>query len=147
MSRSHVRRIVVAGCVVALHLASGGCTAAVDNEPRPATTWTVGERDVIGRTVTVSGKIFQVLTPTSFVMAADGFGDLSLLVLSHDRPGLAKGQNVTFDGNVQVFRYEAYREEYGLVDAPAYAPYEGEKILVMLPASSVTTPPTGATHP
>ncbi|MEV4703166.1 hypothetical protein [Actinoplanes sp. NPDC049316] len=99
----------------------------------------VGERDLIGRTVTVSGKVTEVLTPTSFVMAADDFGDLPLLVLSRGRPGPAKGQTVTVDANVQKFSFDLYREQYDLTDRQAYAPFEEEKILVMLPRQAVGT--------
>lgn len=140
MSPARSRSIALLTCVAVLQPAAAGCAAGTHSEAPIAVVSNIGEREVIGRTVTVSGKIIEVLTPTSFVMAADEPDDRSLLVLSRGSPGLAKGQIVTFDGNVQKFVFDAYREQYGLADQQAYAPFEGEKFIVMLPGSSVTTP-------
>ncbi len=118
-------------CILALPAGMAGCASGSEEVPPARPTVALGDRDVIGRTVTVSGKIISILTSESFVMAADRFGDLSLLVLSDGRPGLAKGQTLTFDGNVQVFTYEAYRRQYDLAERQAYGPFEGEKAIVM----------------
>ncbi|MEU4214151.1 hypothetical protein [Actinoplanes sp. NPDC026623] len=48
-----------------------------------------------------------------------------------ERPRLAKGQTLTLDGNVQVFTYQAYRGQYDLAERQAYAPFEGERVVVM----------------
>ncbi|UQU62649.1 hypothetical protein COUCH_26920 [Couchioplanes caeruleus] len=132
--------IRLAACAVALQVTMTGCHAESRAEPPARPAAQLGERDVIGRTVTVSGKIIRILTTESFVMATDGSGDLSVLVLSRTARDLAKGQTLTFDGNVQVFSYEAYRGQYELSDRQAYAPFEGEQIIVMAPGSPVRTP-------
>ncbi|PRY20139.1 hypothetical protein [Pseudosporangium ferrugineum] len=143
MASARLAHIALLVGAIALQPAVAGCRATPPRADRATPVVSaVGERDVIGRTVTISGKIIDVLTPTSFVMAADDFGDLSLLVLSGGRPGLTKGQTLTFDGNIQKFSFAAYRDEYDLTDRQAYAPFEGEKIVVMLPGHPVTTPST-----
>jgi hypothetical protein len=137
MSARTVKWTGLAACVVVLQATMAGCHAESRAEPAPRPSVQLGEREVIGRTVTVSGKIIRILTTESFVMATDEFGDLSLLVLSKTATGLVKGQTLTLDGNVQLFSYEAYRAQYALSDRQAYAPFEGEKIIVMAPGSRV----------
>ena len=91
----------------------------------------------VGDTVTVSAAVTDVLTPQSFQLAGDEWGDESLLVTSAEQANVQEGTVVRVTGQVaEPFVYGKYANDYGLGDAALYDPYDGEKFLI---AENVTT--------
>lgn len=96
-----------------------------------------GTDEHLGETVTVSAEVTDVISPTSFELAGDDWGDESLLVTSATEvQNLNEGDVVQVTGEVGQFIYGDYSEEYGLADVGMYEPYEEEEFLA---ATSVDT--------
>lgn len=86
--------------------------------------------EFVGKTVTVSAEVSEVLGPKSFVINGDDWGDDSLLVLSaEEASSLQEDELVRVTGTVQEFTYDTYATNYGLVDAGLYEPYGTEKFI------------------
>ncbi|SNY25517.1 hypothetical protein [Paractinoplanes atraurantiacus] len=119
---------VVAGCL----LGAGGCEAdRAGPAPVPSATGYLGDASFIGRTVTISGWVVQVITETSFVVDTRQNGAEPLLVLCAPSRDVEKGSLVIVSGNVQRFYYSAYADEYALApDADVYSRFAADPFLV-----------------
>lgn len=85
----------------------------------------------VGETVTVSAEIDEVLTPTSFQLDAQEWGDDSLLVVSANKKAdLAEGDVVKVKGTVREFQFNQFENEFGLTDRGRYEPFDNEQFLV-----------------
>ena len=94
--------------------------------------------DYIGRTVTVTAEVTQVITDRSFVLT----GDDSLLVLSAAGIDAERGKDVTVTGVVGKFAYDAYAAEYDLGGADSYAGFDAEEFLVAIGGPSAGGAPS-----
>lgn len=98
--------------------------------------------DYIGRTVTVTAEVTQVITDRSFVLTGDEYGDDSLLVLSAAGIDAERGKDVTVTGVVGKFAYDAYAAEYDLGGADSYAGFDAEEFLVAIGGPSAGGAPS-----
>lgn len=92
-----------------------------------------GNDEYLGETVTISAEVTNVITGTSFVVAGEGYGDESLLVISTTpMPNVQEGQTESFTGTVQQFNYDEYAGDYGLdADEGEYESYGEEEFLLV----------------
>lgn len=95
----------------------------------------------VGRTVSLTGTVTKVITPTSFVLTGREYDDDSILVLSAEDATVRRGQQITVTGEVQRFRYPNYRG-YELDDDDSYGEYDGEEFLVASGISEASAPPS-----
>lgn len=105
-----------------------------------------GDAHYIGQTVTVTGKVTRIITPTSFVLTGDEYDDDSILVLSAGEYDPVLYDPLTVTGEVQRFQYPNYRG-YELDDEDSYVDFNGREFIVAGPArsSSASAPaPTGS---
>ncbi|MFC4852817.1 hypothetical protein [Actinophytocola glycyrrhizae] len=87
-------------------------------------------REFVGDLVSISGEATDVLSPTSFEVDGQEWGDETVLVLAGEQTGdVHEGDVVDVTGVLRVFGYERYTNEYGLTGPTRYEPYEGEKFI------------------
>ncbi|PRX43699.1 hypothetical protein B0I33_114160 [Prauserella shujinwangii] len=90
-----------------------------------------GDNEYVGRQVTLSATVDEVVGPRSFVLGAQDYGDDSVLVLAQrDAPDVQEGNVVQVTGTVREFDYQNYEADYALGAADLYEPYGGEEFLV-----------------
>ena len=100
---------------------------------------TGADAEFLGRSLTVSGQVDQVLSPQAFTLA----GARDLLVINKDgkAPAVKKGETVHVTGKVERFNADAIHKETGVDQSkvPA-ADFAGRAAVV---ASSVSAKPAG----
>lgn len=139
MSSRTIRRRVQAGALgglAALALTACGTTgsekgADVEDVVEEDTPAYFADNQYVGKKVTLSAEIGEVIGPTSFTLEAENFGDDSLLVVSAKNTTLSEDETVKVTGVVRTFEYADYVDEYDLEnDAALYEPFVGEEFLV-----------------
>jgi hypothetical protein len=91
-----------------------------------------GNAHYVGQTVTVTGKVTRIITPTSFILTGDEYDDDSILVLSAGKYDPELYRQLTVTGEVQRFNYPDYRG-YELDDDDAYGEFIGKEFIVAGP--------------
>lgn len=135
-SGAAVRAAVVAVLLPSILSGCGG-----DEQARPQTTAEVegitgdeqyfGDDKFVGRRVTVTAPVSEIVSPTSFVVDSADRGDESLLVVSANLvQDLRQGDVVQVTGTVRQFVYGDYRSEFDLGEPAGYREYENEEFLV-----------------
>lgn len=83
-----------------------------------------------GQTVTISAEVEDVLSPKSFVLNGDDWGDDSVLVLSaQEAQDLQEDDIVQVTGTVKSFTYDDYAGDYGLAEPGLYEAYGDEEFI------------------
>lgn len=117
----------VAGMLV---LASSACGGPVNSSAEESSqTNDVAQR--VGKAVTISAAVTEVITPLSFVLDASEEGDGTLLVITNrPLPRLKAGDKLIVSGRVATFQHARYRGDYALGGPVAYQPFQGEPFLI-----------------
>lgn len=119
-------------------------TAEQSPEITDITEEAFGDAHYIGQTVTVTGKVTRIITPTSFVLTGEEYDDDSILVLSAGEYDPELYAPLTVTGEVQRFEYPNYRG-YELDDEDSYVEFNGREFIVAgPPRSPVPSIPTPA---
>jgi hypothetical protein len=106
-----------------------------------------GGPSYIGRTVTVTGTVTQVISDGAFMLDGKQYGDESLLVISAPAIDAQMDKQVTVTGVVREFGFEEWSDEYTLGEEPGrYIDFSGEEVLVV-GGSQGSVAPSVATSP
>lgn len=126
-----------------------GCDGGVAPGPTPPSggggptaTGYFGDRAFVGRTVAINAEVTRKLTPQAYVVEAEDFGDGSLLVVTPPGLGVKVGERLRVAGNVEVFDYPLYSDEFQLGPPEPYAEFVGEEFLVAADAGRPGPPVT-----
>lgn len=88
------------------------------------------DNEFVGQTVTVSAEVSRVLSPQSFQLAGDDWGDDSLLVVSADNADVQEGEVVEVTGQVHdAFAHDSVAQDIDLAGPGLYGGYVGENYL------------------
>lgn len=89
------------------------------------------DEEYIGRKVTVTAEITDVIGPTSFAIGGRDYGEESLLVLTEKGTAdVQKGETAHVTGTVERFTFADYVDIYGLDDERDFEAYHDKQILV-----------------
>ncbi len=134
--RQRITTAVAVALAAALPLT--GCTADDGPDSDAPGTRGTGRRGrlyfaddaFVGETVTVRAEVRDVMTPNSFTINGEDWGDESVLVLSEqDLTDVEEGEFVSVTGVVRDFAFEEYADNYGLLDEGLYDPYGDEEVI------------------
>lgn len=133
---SHVSKVVAAAAAALLTATAAGCSEDTAGPETGADVEDVteedyfGSDDFVGETVTLSAEVTDVLSPRSFELAGDDWGDDSLLVLTQQQADVQEGDVIQVTGTVEEgFTYDDNVDPYALGDAGIYGAYDEENFL------------------
>jgi hypothetical protein len=106
-----------------------------------------GGPSYIGRTVTVTGTVTQLISDGAFMLDGKQYGDESLLVISAPAIDAQMDKQVTVTGVVREFGFDEWSGEYALGEEPGpYIDFSGEEVLVV-GGTQGSVAPSAATSP
>ncbi|OWY64318.1 hypothetical protein B7486_47985 [cyanobacterium TDX16] len=125
-----------------------GCTDSNSNSANSEANATIGEivdeanTNFIGKTVTVSGEIEEVISPKAFVIEGDGFfNDPELLVLNLDGSPIVNDSNIQVTGTVRQFSKAEIENQFDVDLGGLEAEFKGKFVLIA--TAVVLTPEPG----
>ncbi len=98
--------------------------------------------NLIGKTVTVSGEVEEVISPQAFIIEGDRFfNDPELLVLNLSGSPIVNDSNIQVTGTVRQFLKPEIERDFGLNLAPELAAKFTDKLVLVATALTLTPEP------
>ncbi len=99
--------------------------------------------DFLGRQVTVSGNVSEIVSSDAIRLGGDDFGGDGILIIGVTTANISEGQDVRITGTVREFDPIALQREFGSAafNDHRYGPWKDENVLVASTTSRLSNQP------